>query len=237
MGPKKPRGRWINYQVGGLKWSEMWSTELSDEIMTMIGSDSRRHSSRLHDISLRESFQMGADRRMQWLQVDTVTRARVAGADRMFLVYEGDPDMDVGRISVTHLDDCRVGRHRFDVESRFVIFELIFERLLSEGETYVYGFRVNFADAFLTAADGDGVRPTPVEATEGVRAFRTQSNAYVLRAHFDPSALPVQCYQVRAGRATEQQHDVREVGLSRGSAHIALSDVQPGVHGLRWDWE
>ena len=236
LGPRKPRGRWINHRVGALGWAEMWP--LSDDLKRMVTADNRRNNDRLQDISLTESFEIGADRRMQWLRIQTVTEALETGADRMMLVYNSDPDLDVSRITLTNLEDCRIGRHRADVAANFVAFELLFDRALTQGETYVYGFRVNFTDAFLSSEELGRAGLTPYEATVGVRAFRTSSNAYVMKARFDPESMPVQCYHVQSSRMTANRQDVRQIGLSReGSAHVALKDVRPGVHGIRWEWE
>lgn len=235
LGPKKPRGRWVNHRIGVLGWADMWAA--NEDVLRLVNIDNRRNSDRVQDISLTENFQIGPDRRMQWLEIYTVTQARETGADRSLLVYNSDPDVDVSRITLSDMEDCRIGRHRAEVQSNLVAFELLFDRRLSVGETYVYSYRVNFGDAFLTAEELSKQKLNPFDATQGVRAFRRTSNAYVMKARFDPDALPVRCFRVHSTRMSGTQQVVDDIGLSaQGSAHIAIQDVTPGVHGIRWEW-
>jgi len=60
----------------------------------------------------------------------------------------------------------------------------------------------------------------------------------VVKARFDPEALPVRCFHMHSSRLSGAQQIVDEIGLSpHGSAHVAVQNVQPGVHGIRWEWE
>ncbi|MEP6853751.1 MAG: hypothetical protein ABJA87_14025 [bacterium] len=236
LGPRKPRGRWTGYRGQGLEWSEMWGP--GEDIRRLISIDSRRNNDKLLTVSLTETFAIGADRRMQWLEINNVTRARENGADRLMIVLRTEEDHDSRRVGLIETTNCRLGRQRALNTAKFAAFELLFDRALPLDATHMFSYRVDFASGFLTpdemADRGVGI----VASTDGRRGFRRPVHSYVLAAQFDPTQLPVRCYHVRSNRVGTAEQVVGELTINAfGSTHVALQDVQPGVHGLRWEWD
>ena len=236
LGPRKPRGRWIGHQTGGLGWAEMWGT--SDEVRRLVAIDSRRISDRLRDVSISERIEIGADRRYQSLTVNTVAQAREDGADRTIILYNPEPDIDVTKVRITGLHNCRLGRHRTGQEGLFVANELLFDRSLADQDTHLFGFRLDMVEAHLSDAELTQHGIDRVDAVDGSRGFRRSVHSYVLEAQFNADMLPVRCYHVQAARFDGNQQIVRELILNAQHAvHVALQNVQPGVHGIRWEWD
>jgi transcriptional regulator with XRE-family HTH domain len=236
LGPKRPRGRWIHYQPDGMSWADMWAD--NDDITRLVSIDSRRNNDRVHEISIMENILIGPDRRMQWLETNMVIQARDDGVNRHMILFSNDPDVDVTRIKATHLQNCRLGRHRVLADSYFVAFELIFDQTLNAGETFIFSYRLDLSDAFLTEAERIANGIELIESTEGVRAFRRPTHTYVLAAKFTPGVMPVRTYRVHAPRRGGIEQAVRELDLSaQGTTHIAVQNPPLGVHGIRWEWE
>lgn len=236
LGPRKPRGRWIAHQAGTVGWADMWGA--SEEIKRLVVTDSRRNADKLRSMTILERFEIGADKRMQRLRIQEATRAHEAGADRSVLVHNADPDLDVSRVQLTDLDNCRIGRTRVLEDANFAAYELLFDHSLLEGETYFFSYTIDLSQAYLSAGQLADRGVQRMVATEGQRSFRRATHAYVLEARFDAAALPVRCFHVQAARVGDQQREVAELNLNaHHAAHVAMQNVPPGVHGIRWEWE
>ena len=236
LGPRKPRGRWISHQTGTVGWADMWGA--SEDIKRLVVSDSRSNADKFRSMTIMERFEIGADKRMQRLRIQEATRAHEAGADRSVLVHNADPDLDVSRIQLTDLDNCRVGRTRVLEDANFLAYELLFDHSLLEGETYLFGYTVDLSQAYLSSAELAERGIERVVATDGQRSLRRATHSYVLEARFDPAALPVRCFHVQSARVGDQQREIAELHLNaHHAAHVAMQNVPPGVHGMRWEWE
>ena len=236
LGPRKPRGRWIGHHVTGLQWSEMWGD--SADIRRLVSIDSRRVADRLLDISVTEGMEIGADRRIESLRIDVVTQARELGADRRLFLYECDPGVDITQVELVDLHNCRIGRQRMLVEADFVANELLFDRALSVQETHLFGYRVDLSRANLSESEMAARGQVKTDATSSERLFRRPVHTYVVEAHFHPDMLPVRVYQIQAARGGANEQVVGELILNaHHSTHLALQNVQPGVHGIRWEWD
>jgi hypothetical protein len=236
LGPRKARGRWIGHQSGGVSWADAWGT--SDVVRRMVAIDSRRVTERLLDVSLNESFQVGADRRLEHLRTNTVTKAREDGADRQMILYNSDPDVDVSKVRLLDLENCRVGRQRVLRDANFIASELLFDRALGTDDTHLFSFRLDMSEANMDTAELTSRGMTRSQAVDGGRIFRRPVHSYVLEARFHPEALPVRIFHVQASRAGANAQVVRELILNaHHAAHVALQNVQPGLHAMRWEWE
>lgn len=237
LAPRKPRGRWIGYRGSGLAWSEMWGS--GDEIRQLLALDLRRNNDKLLDISLSESLVIGADRRMQSVEINQVSQARENGADRRMILTGVDADHDITRVRLSDLANCRVGRQRaVGGGTNVAAFELLFDRALPEAGTHMFRYRIDFASGFLSAREMAERNVELVPSTEGGRAFRRQTHTYLLSAQFDPGMLPVRCYHVRMNHVGGHEQVIGELTVNAfGAAHIVLQNVQPGIHTIRWDWE
>lgn len=236
LGPRKPRGRWITHQSGTVGWADMWGP--SDDIKKLVITDSRRNAEKLRDISIFERCEIGPNRRMNRLQIQTVTEAYEVGADRSLLIYNADADLDVTLMKLTDLENCRIGRTRVLPDANFAAYELLFDHALVAKETYLYSYTIDFTGADLPAAELARRGVKQEVATEGQRGFRRPVHSYVLEVRFDADVLPVRCYYVQASRMGDPHRQLAELTLNAHHAvHIALQNVQPGVHGLVWEWD
>ncbi len=236
LGPRKPRGRWIGYRGAGLDWSEIWGP--GDDIRRLIAIDSRRSNDKLLDVAVTETFHIGSDRRMHWLETQSVTRAREGGADRMMVLLNTETDLDASRVRLSHMTNCRIGRRRVVESNNFVAFEILFDRALPDGETHLFSYRIDLEAGFLSQEERRAQGVEIVESVDGSRGFRRPVHSYVLAARFASDVLPVRTYQVRAGRASANDQLVKDLTLDAfGTTHIAIQDVKPGFHGIHWDWE
>ncbi len=237
LGPRKPRGRWIGYRGAGLEWSEMWGP--GEEIRKVLAQDLRRNNDKLLDISLSESLVIGADRRMQSVEINQVSQARENGADRAMILTGVDRDHEITRVSLSNTANCRVGRQRaVGGGTNVAAFELLFDRALPEAGTHMFRYRIDFAPGFLSAREMAERNVDLVPSTEGGRAFRRQAHTYLLSAQFDLGMLPIRCYHVRANHVGGHEQVISELTVNAfGAAHIVLQNVQPGMHSIRWEWE
>jgi len=236
LGPRKARGRWIGHQSGGVSWADVWGA--NDVVRRMVAIDSRRITERLLDVSLTESFRVGADRRLEQLRTNIVTKAREDGADRQMILYNADADVDVSKVRLLDLENCRVGRQRVLRDANFVASELLFDRALNVDDTHLFSFRLDMSDANMDAAELTSRGIALSEAVDGGRVFRRPVHSYVLEARFHADALPVRIFHVQAPRAGANAQVIRELILnSHHAAHVALQNVQPGLHAIRWEWE
>lgn len=229
LGPRKPRGRWIGYQGQGLDWGDVWAT--SDDVRRLTAIDTRRAAERSQEVAISELLVVGADQRLQSLELQVLIRARQANADRTLMVFNADPDTDVSKIEVTDMEGCRTGRRRALTDARLLAFEVLYDRSLAEGDTHFTKFTLDFTGAYLP-----GVEPVP--ALEGGRAFRRSVPSYIMRVRFDSSALPARCFHTRSPRTGPTQQHIDDLVVSaQGTTHIAEQNVQPGVHRVQWEWE
>jgi hypothetical protein len=103
---------------------------------------------------------------------------------------------------------CRVGRVRTDHESRFLGAELILDRVLTPGDTTIVEYELDAAHC----ADA-----------HFERSFRTGGHQYILQVQFDPEAL---------------HEDVQDAWINQELvAHVAHIELEPGLYGMRWEWD
>lgn len=233
IGAPKPRGRWIGYRPGGREWSEMW--EDAAAVQQVLQTGSRRENSKLEDVSVYESFAIGADRAKRWNYTQALVRARESGADRNVLLYRANSDIDVARIELTAVDNCRQGRVRRLPEAHLVAFEIMLGRSLQEGQTHLFSYRINLPAPTESPAS---TSTASSEDTITGRVFRNPIHSYVLQGEFDPAMLPVRCFWVRRARQGSPEFRMQELTLtSQNHAHFSLESAAPAAHGLRWEWQ
>jgi hypothetical protein len=229
LGPRKPRGRWIGYRGTVLDWSELMAGPA--EAVRMVQIETRRSAERLSEVMLSERVTVSRDRRFATEAFQYLSRARQNNADRHLVLSVFDPGVDVSKIHTYGLQGCRTGRTRMVVEDRVFAHEMLFDRVLSEGASHVHEFALDLTDAYETDF-------THEPAVEWGHAFRRTVALYLLTINFDPAALPVRCFHTRATRLSSPEQFVEDVLITPdGRMHLALQDVDPGVHFVRWEWE
>ncbi|MFJ2825195.1 hypothetical protein ACIO7M_29390 [Streptomyces toxytricini] len=178
----------------------------------------------LHTVVHQERVRIGAAGELAGRDSQHVVRAHRDGVDRYLAVHHGDPGCDPARVRVQAGENCRTGRVRWHREAEVLVAELLFERRLRTGETYVFGYGFE---------DGTGAR-----CTEYVRGFSYTGGQYVLQVRFDEAALPVRCRRfTRSGPAAPRSGlaDLTPSGRY-GAVHIVEPAVRRGLLGIAWDW-
>lgn len=234
VGPPKPRGRWIGYRPGGLEWTEMW--ENPEAVGRVLAAGGRRANNRLEEVSVYDSFSVGADRKQRWYQVQQLVRAREDDADRYVALHRTNPDVDVREIKLQTIENCRPGRVRVVPEAQLVAFEILLGRSLRKGQSHIFTFRLDLPESTLTTTAGR--RKTSLDDEFVGRVFRNPIHFYLLRGEFAPGTLPVRAYWIRRARQSTPDQRVEELPLTaEHTVHFSLESEAPSAQGIRWEWE
>ena len=119
---------------------------------------------------------------------------------------------------------CRVGRVRVGPKDGLTAVELLFDRPLAAGETYVVEYEFSCG----------GGQPV---AHRYVRGFRFPVREYLLQVRFAPEATPRRCFRVRQPAVEAARADDQALRLTTwDTVHLIEHRLQPGVYGIRWDW-
>ena len=117
-----------------------------------------------------------------------------------------------------------MGRVRTDPGSGLLAAEIIFDRMLSQGDTVVIEYEFESGSTVLT--------------DNYYRGFSVPVGEYVLQVQFDHDAVPARCYRFERRGLHAPDQGVREVWIgSTHGAHLVAADVPPGIVGMRWEWE
>ncbi|GAA0612191.1 hypothetical protein GCM10010174_32160 [Kutzneria viridogrisea] len=214
LGPRRPRGRWLDPTVG-----QMWGgVSYLEPLLTWLDMPSRAPLRRL---SLHEALHVGPDRINRRLQIREVLRASEQRVGRTVAMLRGIPGGSPPALTSTRY--CRVGRVRSVAADAFLIAELVFDRQLAEGETTILEYEFEFADT------------VPDDRYD--RRFMQRTSEHLQEVHFSPEALPASCQSYRMDSPTSAEDVLGEVRVDAAHpAHLAQVDVSPGIYGLSWTW-
>ncbi len=151
-------------------------------------------------------------------------RARRSGPDGFVVTHQSEPEADIGTARLRAGVGCRVGRVRKQRASAGMVFELLFDRKLTEGDVHSFSFTL--------------VGTEPVRAPTFYRVIRGRTHAYLLRLHFDPAMLPVRCTRVE--RAREGLAPTVSQPLLCGPDGFACAyfeELDPSLAGVDFLWE
>jgi transcriptional regulator with XRE-family HTH domain len=127
----------------------------------------------------------------------------------------GDP---AGLVDVRY---CRPGRIR--AEGGLVAFELVFDRVLSTGDTAVVEYEL-----------GPVRQPAPDSYD---RRFSHPVHDYVALVQFEGERLPARCYGFTAESSASPRRRLGELWIgTSGSANLAVGAVRRGIVGIEWEW-
>ncbi|RKT55171.1 XRE family transcriptional regulator [Saccharothrix australiensis] len=151
-------------------------------------------------------------------------RARRSGPDSFVVTHQSEPGADVDTARIRAGDGCRVGRVRKQRSSAGMVFELLFDRKLAEGDVHVFSFVLRCT--------------TPVRAPNFYRVIRGRMQTYLIRLYFDPSMLPVRCTRVERAREGLAP-TVSEPLLCgpNGFACAYFEGLEPSLVGVDLLWE
>lgn len=219
LGPRRPRGRWVRPEPGVFR---------VEQLMPMAGVAARLASQlempqapELDRLSVADQLWIGPDRTVRRMHIRQVLRATTDRVSRCFLMHYGEQSRDSPAIVATRY--CRVGRVRHDEESQFLGVELILDRVLSEGDTTILEYELD---------------PAYCADDHFERSFRSGGRQHIVQAHFDPAAVPTRCVSYRRAGPEAPFEDAREAWINHElTAHVARVDLEPGLYGMRWEWQ
>jgi len=186
-------------------------------------SDTGRFGDTLEPLLVHDSVSLdenGVDRRMM---SRTVVRALRGGIDRYLVLCNMEMTGYSAETVRLHTEEgCRPGRTRADQESGNLVVEIIFDRMLAEGDIHTFCYVVS-------AVDGKRVlehcRTLPLPCDD------------LAQLTFHPEALPARCTRyvkgVRSGPVVEPGH------LIIGSGNVASAYFPASEHsvvGVAIDW-
>ncbi|GHA78461.1 hypothetical protein GCM10010512_06490 [Streptomyces thermoviolaceus subsp. thermoviolaceus] len=154
-----------------------------------------------------------------------IVRARRDGVDRFVAVHHGDLGCAPERMAVRALENCRTGRVHRHHAAGLLITELLFDRSLRAGESYLFRYGVEDGTAGVTH--------------EYARMFTSAGGQYSLLVRFDTASLPVRCHRFAQPSAAAPRDARQELPVSERhrSVHLVEPRVRPGIVGIGWDWE
>jgi hypothetical protein len=222
LGPPRPRGRWSDRTTALLRFEDALGPEPGLDTV-LDGLDAGVNASVRH-VSMQNDRRLGPGRSWSSDRVRRVVTALNDGADRF--VALSIPDVtDEHPPTVRPVSGCRLGRIRSDPETGLHAAELLFDLPLRGGQTHVFEYES------LAGGGGEGITTWIIGTRHPIREL-------ILRAHFEPGALPVRCYHIRRERYDTPYCDLAELPLTAGgTVNLVSLDVSPGMEGLRWEWE
>ncbi|MBB5953865.1 hypothetical protein FHS29_000435 [Saccharothrix tamanrassetensis] len=151
-------------------------------------------------------------------------RARRSGPDGFVVTHQSEPEADIDTVRLRAGDGCRVGRVRKQRSSAGMVFELLFDRKLTEGDVHIFSFTL--------------VCTTPVRAPTFYRVIRGRMQTYLIRLYFDPAMLPVRCTRVERAREglTPTVSEPLLCGPD-GFACAYFEALDPSLAGVDFLWE
>jgi hypothetical protein len=171
---------------------------------------------------MHDRYLVGPERDVRAIQTRAVFQAHRHGVDRHIAVYHDQRGVLADLRSATR---CRFGRVRTDAASGVIAAELLFDRPLARGETYLIEYEFGFS-AIGPPTDEYG------------RGFQDPHHEYLLEVQFDPTALPARCYRTWRPDAETPLTDAGELRLaSSHTVHFVDFRVSPCYQGIRWEWD
>ncbi|MCW2919170.1 MAG: hypothetical protein JWN52_7238 [Actinomycetia bacterium] len=177
---------------------------------------------RLTGLSLHDRHVIGPRRDLRELRTRAVLQAHRHGVDRWLAVYHSPHH---GALPTRReASRCRFGRVRADPDSGLIAAELLFDRSLRQGETYLLEYGFGFEG------------PGPAVTQEG-RGFRLPQHEYLLEIQFHPEVLPARCYRTWRPDAQTAVTDTADLRMSSSHAVHFIEFGVAGYHGIRWEWD
>ncbi|GGV08410.1 hypothetical protein GCM10010275_55920 [Streptomyces litmocidini] len=220
LGPRRPRGRWVNRDAVVLETEHLWREfESLPELLAELDST----DDGLLRVAAHDSYELdarGAGTRLTTRLVLKATRDRV---DRCVVVLRGE-DPDTALPEFTDVRNARLGRLRSDRSVPLMVIELFLDRTLSEGGTTLIEYTLRFPE--------NGRR-----AEECGRGFPAPALLYTLEVSFHPDAVPVRCRRCFSAAIAGEPVSAEPVWISAaGRAHAVFENPGPGYQALSWEW-
>jgi hypothetical protein len=210
--PRRPSTSFSELVFGG---------PVTRDLFTQIGADADEANTDIELMFVHERITIAKDRSQGRIQTRVVGRTRRDGVDRYVAVYNGEPGVDIDNVRVSADEGCRLGRvRRLDT---WIVFELMFDRRLVEGETVVLTYTVD---------DESGI-----ECPGYSRLFRVPCGPFLVQFELPPDNLPARILQVV--RSNDTLPPTRSDELFCDRSHMVnafFPSVEPGIAGVALDW-
>ncbi|MFI6503225.1 hypothetical protein [Nonomuraea typhae] len=218
LGPPRPRGRWVSHVPGAVPYRDLCPE--AGSLQRLLAEIKNATDGQLSVLSYHDHFTIGAERDERAVRTRAVFQARADGVDRHVAIHYNERSRLPEEQSTGF---CRPGRVKKDEAAGLTALELLFDRPLRAGETYVVEYEFRY-------------RGRGPESSFYNRWFRFPAHAYLLTVQFAPGVTPVRCFRTLQPTTATPPTDVAELRLSWDAAHIADTELRPGVHGIRWEW-
>lgn len=219
LGPRRPRGRWVRPEPGVLRVEQLLPRA---SVAARLASQLEiPQAPELDRLSVMDQLWVGPDRIVRGIQVRQVLRATADHVSRCFLMHYGEHSPHAPAVIATR--HCRVGRVRTDEESLFLGAELILDRVLAAGDTTILEYELD---------------PAGCADAHFERSFRSGGHQHIIEVHFDPAAVPTRCVSYRRAGPEAPDDESHDAWINHElTAHVARIDLDPGLYGMRWEWD
>lgn len=198
--------------------------DVLEPLLARIGApDALQQHQQLSLLGLHDRCEIAADGGQRALTTRAVFQANADGQDRWLLVYDQD-DPTAGPPQLHALRNCRVGRKEIDGQHGIIAAELLFDRTVDRGDTFLVEYSL--------ANVGP---PYPACQNKNWREFRRPIREYLIEIRFDSGATPDRCWRYsQAGGPESAERQPITVDPS-GGVHAVAVDFGPGVFGIEWE--
>lgn len=192
------------------------------DLLRELGVDPEQVNAELEVLLITERVVIRPDRAQGRVDTSNVSVAHADGIDRYVAVYHAELGGDAERVRVSAGDGCRLGRIRRG--AHIVVFELVFDRRLTKGETIVLSYTV----------DDD----TGMACPGYYRLFRSSCGPYLLQYELPDGHLPARLVQeVRSSDAVAPSL-ARDLYCDRSNVVSAYyPSMEPGIAGIALEWD
>ena len=219
LGPRKPRGRWVRPVPGVFRLEQL--LPMSGVVTRLASQLEMPQTPELDRLAVVDQLWIGPDRTVLRMHTRQVLRATTDRVSRCFVMHYGEQTRHTPAVVGTRY--CRVGRVRQDEESQFLGVELILDRVLAEGDTTILEYELDAAHCVDDHFE---------------RSFRSGGHQHIVQVHFDQAAVPTRCVSYRRAGPEAPPEEAREAWINHEfAAHVARVDLQPGLYGMRWEWD
>jgi hypothetical protein len=219
LGPRRPRGRWVRPtpDVCGVE-QLLPMAAVAARLAQQLEMPPQPELDRLCVV---DQLTVGPDRTVRGMQVRQVLRAKADHVTRSFVLHYGEHSLRAPSVVATR--HCRVGRVRTDEESQFLGAELILDRVLAQGDTTILEYELD---------------PAHCADAHFERSFRSGAHQHIVQVQFDPTAVPTRCMSYRRSGPDASYEDLQDAWINHEyAAHVARVDLEPGLYGMRWEWD
>ncbi|PWI41313.1 hypothetical protein [Streptomyces sp. ICBB 8177] len=222
LGPRRSRGRWSASSTP-LPTGALWTRSSHlNRTLTGLEKDALRSLWAVSTVYAHLRERITADRTFGETRVRKVVRAETDGVDRIIAVMHTDGSPT--RFETAHA--ARLGRVRTDPVAGYSVAEFILDRMLNTGDTATVEY-VSYSAI---------PERTPQNYTR--HSLYRPAAVLVLEVEFDPKTIPARCAGFYSPRRETPEQSLGPLWIGNSnSAHLALSDLDAGMYGIRWEWD